>query len=71
MRHDHDLGEVVAVVEEALGAFRAAEAVHGGEEREEEAMAILWVDVFLEKGGEGGDSGRSGRRRGRACRGGG
>ena len=30
------------------------EAVPGGEEREEEAMAFLWMDVTMEEGGEGG-----------------
>lgn len=60
--NDLDLVEVIAVVEEALGALRETEAVHGGEEREEEAMALLWFDVTVEEVSEaslGGD-GRSG-----------
>ena len=51
MRDDLDLGEVVAVVEEALGALGETEAVHGGEEREEEAMAT-WLDIAMEEEGE-------------------
>ena len=58
MLDDLDLGDVVAVVEEVFGALGETEAVSGGEEREEEAVA-LWLDVMVEEGaGEG--RGRSG-----------
>lgn len=62
MLDDLDLDEVVAVVEEALGAFRETEAVPGGEEREEQAVALWrWLKVIMEEGGEtGGGGGRGG-----------
>lgn len=44
----------MAVVEEAfMRALGQVEAVHGGEEGEKKALAVLGVDVMLEEGGKG------------------
>lgn len=65
MLMDLDLQQVMTVVDQTLGALGQTEAVHGGEEREEKALALLWSDFTMGEEGEGlvGDDGGTGRRR--------
>ena len=57
---DFDLGEVVALAEEALAALGETEAVHGGEERQEDGVEEEGEGVG---GGGSGIVSRAGRMR--------